>query len=345
VNVSHENAGRWGGDAGGSSDRERARLGLSQASKSIIDKRKLEPESFPVFGKSLVSSNISLGGKLILVTSSGMADVRSMLRAERASRRITHPHASYTGDGKLLCNLCEALVKSEAAWQGHLHSTAHTLRLERAEEAAATRPANNDATGKKRKADSLEASPTREERKRARPSEVVDEAEDAAAQPAPAASRDETAQGHGQPTAEEGDVNEEELAAFERELAAMEAEARAQEQSTAASALSAQATISAAPMTAEELAAQAREEQSSQRGKRDAEIEDEKEDAERLLEEEFAEMETLEERVKRLRERREALRTGAASGNDVVEEAEGAVEEDEEDDDDEYDDNWAFGAR
>ncbi|EMC99759.1 hypothetical protein BAUCODRAFT_30165 [Baudoinia panamericana UAMH 10762] len=66
-----------------------------------------------------------------------MADVRSMLRAERVSRRITHPNASYTGDGKLLCNLCETLVKSEASWQSHLHSTGHALRASRQRDVAA----------------------------------------------------------------------------------------------------------------------------------------------------------------------------------------------------------------
>ncbi|KAF2193966.1 hypothetical protein K469DRAFT_709445 [Zopfia rhizophila CBS 207.26] len=76
----------------------------------------------------------------------------------------------------------------------------------------------------------------------------------------------------------------------------------------AVAALSSGAIIESAPMTAAEVAAQAREEQSAQRGRRDAEIEAEKEDAARQLEEEFEEMEGLEERVRKLREKREALR-------------------------------------
>jgi hypothetical protein len=66
--------------------------------------------------------------------------------------------------------------------------------------------------------------------------------------------------------------------------------------------------IEAKPMTAAEIAAQARQDQSAQRAKKDEEMEGEKEDAARALEDEFEEMEGLEERVKRLRAQREALR-------------------------------------
>ena len=117
--------------------------------------------------------------------------------------------------------------------------------------------------------------------------------------------------------------------------------------------MNADATISAAPMTAEELAAQAREEQSAQRGRRDVEIEAEKEDAARLLEDEFEEMEGLEERVRRLREKREALRKGSNAASERAEVGAGitangdvnghaVVEADEEDEEDDFDE-WAFG--
>jgi hypothetical protein len=113
------------------------------------------------------------------------------------------------------------------------------------------------------------------------------------------------------------------------------------------------AVIESAPMTAAEIAARAREDQSAQRAKRDEEMEGEKEDAARALEDEFEEMEGLEERVKRLREQREALRT--KSGMPVkVEEAEEEEEdvkpaataleengESESDDDEDWDD-WRF---
>lgn len=308
-----------------------------------------------------------------------MADVRSMLRAERASRHITHPNASYTRDGKLLCNLCETLVKSEAAWQAHLHSTGHTLRLGRAQEAAATRL--NDTTSKKRKASTLENSPVAE-RKRTKPvdsqlswtdrerseeaelkdTDIEPQNDDNTSEPAAAG---HVASANGQqlvlPTHQlpqpdnsapaPADINDDEIAAFERDLAAMEAV----HNRAPATALDVQATISAAPVRAEDVAAQAREEQSAQRGKRDAEIEEEREEAARLLQEEFDEMASLEERVRKLRDKREALRkesteasnrtevTAAlsaelpADGEAVIEE-----EEDDEDEDDDYDD-WAFG--
>lgn len=108
------------------------------------------------------------------------------------------------------------------------------------------------------------------------------------------------------------------------------------------------AVIESAPMTAAQLAAQAREEQSAQRARRDEEMENEKEDAARALEDEFDEMDGLEERVKKLREQREALRAKtivAGAG-----EEEGALsalhpeangEESESDEDGDWDD-WRF---
>jgi len=70
----------------------------------------------------------------------------------------------------------------------------------------------------------------------------------------------------------------------------------------------ARAVVESAPMSAAEIAAQARHEQSAQRAKKDEEMEGDKEDAARALEDEFEEMEGLEERVRRLRDQREALR-------------------------------------
>ena len=286
-----------------------------------------------------------------------MADVRSMLRAERQSRRITHPNASYTSDGKLLCNLCETLVKSEAHWQSHLHSTQHTLRSQRAQEVKDARGVEKG--GKKRKAEALDTS-AEDERKRARPTEAedagieldgedgaVDEETHVEAQQDPASTTMQQAQTTAPETVPPASVDEDEFAAFEREIAQLESQA------APASALSAEATISAAPMTAEQLAAQAREEQSAQRGKRDAELEDEREDAARVLEEEFEQMEGYEDRARKLRERREALRKESSSGDpgggaaaleagDAVL-GRNAVDADVSEDDEDYDDEWAFG--
>lgn len=140
-------------------------------------------------------------------------------------------------------------------------------------------------------------------------------------------------------------VDEEEWAAFERDVATPPPERHA------VLALNASATIEAAPISAAELAAQARDDQNTQRGRRDAEIEAEKEDAARYLEEEFDEMEELEVRVRKLREKREALRQSREQEKmeDVVEVApqpqDDSVEDDSDDDYDEDEwDSWRFRA-
>lgn len=99
------------------------------------------------------------------------------------------------------------------------------------------------------------------------------------------------------------DINEDEWAAFEADISATSHEVQ-----DARSIFNAPAAISAAPMSAEEIAAQAREKQSSQRGRREVEAEEEKEERDVKMMEEFEELEGLEERVRRLRKRREALR-------------------------------------
>jgi hypothetical protein len=103
------------------------------------------------------------------------------------------------------------------------------------------------------------------------------------------------------------------------------------------------AVIQAKPMTAAEIAAQAREEQSAQRVRKDEEMEGEKEDAARALEDEFDEMEGLEERVKRLRAQREALRSKHAQPPtaEITPVAVQPQEDDDSDEDEDWDD-WRF---
>ena len=175
-----------------------------------------------------------------------MADVRSMLREQRQARRIAHPHASYTSDGKLLCNLCETTVKG--AWQGHLHSTQHTLRQTRAQEAAASRSENGAA--KKRKASTIDT-PSPEQKKKSKPTFTfatpVDEHESRDAELKDLTS---PADAEVQPTkmSPKKDVQEQEgadaadMEAFERELQEMEA-SMAKDRTEGV-------TISAAPMSA-----------------------------------------------------------------------------------------------
>ncbi|EFY85967.1 hypothetical protein J3458_000234 [Metarhizium acridum] len=59
-----------------------------------------------------------------------MADVRSLLRQQKASRRIDHPYAAYSAAGKLLCTLCREQVKAESLWDGHLLSQGHKHRVQ-----------------------------------------------------------------------------------------------------------------------------------------------------------------------------------------------------------------------
>ncbi|KAF2804687.1 uncharacterized protein BDZ99DRAFT_467372 [Mytilinidion resinicola] len=143
------------------------------------------------------------------------------------------------------------------------------------------------------------------------------------------------------PVADE--VDEELWAAFERDVATPPPEKHF------VPALAAAATIQAAPVSAAELAAQAREDMSAQRGRRDAEIEAEKEDAARQLEDEFEELEGWEERARKLREKREALRKARdLSAPPVQEIVAPPVEasEDEDSEDDFEEDGWGdWGVR
>jgi zinc finger protein 830 len=131
-------------------------------------------------------------------------------------------------------------------------------------------------------------------------------------------------------------IDEDEWAAFEADIAATEVPV-------------AEAVISAPAISAAELAAKSREEESAQRKERQAaEMEGDKEDAARKLEEEFEEMGELEERVRKLKEKREALRTkeaailqSAPQPTEVRPLAKTAVDEEDEDDEEDDEDDWA----
>ena len=300
-----------------------------------------------------------------------MTDVRSMLRAERTARRIDHEDAHYTSGGMLMCRACELPIKSDALWPKHIQSKAHRLQSQRKRENAI--PVQS---GKKRKAvdeEETERKKSRAEDIQDTPGEIPDTKEANHDQHAPPTFTLEVEVAHSdnserntenaQPitaavpgaesnraveqttsneTLQPSKVDEDEWAAFEREIATLPPEL------VPVSALNAAATIEAAPMTAEEIAARAREEASTQRSQRDVEVEAEKEDAARQLEEELDEMENYEERVRKLKEKREALRSGQRHDqepdkeetlkNKVPEERNDEASED--DDDDEIDDEW-----
>ena len=306
-------------------------------------------------------------------------DPRALLKAARKDRRITHPHASYTSNGSLLCNLCSCSIKSEAAWGAHLHSTGHTLRLSREQDARRSEQPSASTNGKKRKA-SIPEETALEERKKLKGLEYMAKGVDVTQQPnhlekspstwseatvgqRPNASTpvDLSSEAHERQAPKDESA---ELDALEADLAALEKEARATVNPQAnptnahpASRGQGSATISAPAVTAEQLAAQDREQQSAQRGKRDAELEDEREEAAVRLEEEFEEMKGYEDRVKRLRERREMVRKGMDAGSvettgaggdagapaAVDAAAQGGGNEEEDEDDEEDYDEWGFG--
>ena len=258
-----------------------------------------------------------------------MTDVRALLAAERQSRRITHPHLSYTKSGVLMCNICTLNVKSEALWEGHLKSANHRKNIA----AQASRQASLDAnTGKgvKRKIEDVDEvqeerdeTDTADARKKpkSRPESTIAEAandvqagpvlpeETAGAEakqpPASIAIGDNVATTNGvTPSPPDETVDEDEWAAFEREVARLAKDKRDYSS----------ATITAAPVTADQLKAQDDEDK---RRKLETEAEDEREDEAVRLAEEFDIMEEMEERVRRLREKRDALRNAAKTGDDA----------------------------
>ncbi|KAF2760433.1 hypothetical protein EJ05DRAFT_283895 [Pseudovirgaria hyperparasitica] len=210
-----------------------------------------------------------------------MADVRSMLRQERAARE-------------------QSKTKRRAPVPPTIASTSKKRKASDDDEVAQTRKKNKAKQDKSLPSGYFEAESAVEEKP------VVETPAPVQAEQ-PKASATITAAVPPIAHIKDSDVDEDEWAAFQREVAMPPSE---ETNRAAILALNTNAVIAAAPLTAADLAAQAREEQSAQRGRRDAELEEEKEEAARHLEEEFDEMEELEERVRKLREKREALRRG-----------------------------------
>lgn len=308
-----------------------------------------------------------------------MADVRSLLRSERASRRIDHPNASYSATGTLECTVCQIPVKSDIdVWDKHIKSTQHAMRAERLrlnQRAAPSRPEpvpglrdTSNGTKKRKASDEDE---DEDSRKRTRPisnssrhplatSKDSEPLEASYATPSAASTttppfKSTESRPVRSPPAQlpSQAIDEAEWAAFKRDVATPSPPPPS---AHAPSAITAQATISAPPVSAEDLAKQEEEgDEVARKEGREAELEAEKEDAARLLEEEFDEMEGLEERVRRLREKREELRVRREKereGNDgdlpkrdggTAGGVQMAHVEDEESDDEDFDDDWRFG--
>jgi len=282
-----------------------------------------------------------------------MADVRSLLKNERAARKIQHKYASYSTTGTLSCRVCHLQLKSESLWEGHLRSPGHIMRQQKLEDQA-TSPVSEVQVHqtKKRKADDEEdAQATIHKRSRqanSLPEGFFDVGIQEAAQavqpplemhipsrpatpakPSPSDSAFPAKKPEPAPQ-----INEDEWAAFEADIAAADAP------------VDSDAVISAPAMSAEELKKKSAEEQYAMKKERqEAEIEGEKEDAVRKLEEQLEEMEGLEARVRRLREKREELRKKESMiglNKPVVVPVQRATPIAEEDEDDsEDDDEWA----
>lgn len=261
-----------------------------------------------------------------------MADIRALMAQERQARRINHEFAYYTKPGALMCTACQLNIKSESLWEGHLRSTNHRTNVKKAHQAP--RPAI------KRKLDDVEESQNEEDidgRKKLKPKsrgisvrfelpeEKVSIVHAREEEEKAAASTTAQTQTHPDPVilpttvsaastrvdvvesapSTSAGVNEDEWAAFERDVAPL-----VQPDYSAA-------TISAAPVSAAQLEAEA---EKDKRRLKDAEAQDEKEDEERRIEEEFDVMEEMEERVRKLKEKREALRALDQNDHDTGQE-------------------------
>ncbi|KAI9640584.1 hypothetical protein NHQ30_010883 [Ciborinia camelliae] len=298
-----------------------------------------------------------------------MADVRSLLKNERAARRIQHKHAGYSTAGTLMCLVCHLQMKSESLWEGHLRSPGHILRLSKQQEVERERNIEADTNGsegsnKKRKVDDDEEDidyGTLKKRSKASPSALdgffvpaTETSKERSESPSKSAiphdmqipSRPATPAKptKSPPLIKQTTVDEDEWAAFEADIAAADVPAEVE----------LEAVISAPAMTAAEVEARSAEEEKARRKEKlEAELEGDKEDAERKLQEEFEEMEGLEQRVKRLREKREALRSKekATGGMETVtaptetSAINNVLEEDEDEDDDDEDDWDGFRLR
>jgi zinc finger protein 830 len=58
-----------------------------------------------------------------------MANVRSLLKQARQARRITHPYAKYNSQGTLYCTACTQKIASEALWDTHIQSALHKEKV------------------------------------------------------------------------------------------------------------------------------------------------------------------------------------------------------------------------
>lgn len=247
-----------------------------------------------------------------------MSDVRAMLRAERAARGTTSsasaPAAANTKKRKAADPGIAEIVKrlraeeeSREDTDGHKngHDQEPAPKVRRPSRAQEHKPSTDTRSVPEPEPDT-------------RPPEVTDPVSESKADA----------------------VDEDEWAAFEADIAALDAEPPEEQRALSGNA---GATIIRAPMTVAEVEAQKEREKRKHR-RREEEVELEKEDAELALQEEFDEIERLEDRARKVREMRERIRERHAKEDAERNKSEGRAEqaEQEEDDDDDDTDDW-FG--
>lgn len=257
-----------------------------------------------------------------------MADVRSLLRNELASRKGASPNT--TGNRvskKRKVDIGDGLIRKK------LRST----DLETVQAAADVQSPQTSTADEAGEEEILE--PIKEDPASEGPAPLIEENQGSNAPMTQPPTSTQPASAASQPAS--GTVDEDEWAAFEREVVAPTRVPQAP------AAITAEATISAAPVSAEELAAQQEREKTTTARAREAELEGEREDAARFMEEEFDEMDQLEERVRRLKQMREELRQKRAEDQAqdlpmTSEDQQAAAESESEDDEDEDWDDWRF---
>lgn len=254
-----------------------------------------------------------------------MADVRSLLRNELAARKGASPNTSGNRVSKK-----RKVDNGDGVMRKKLRST----DLE-AVQAAADGQGRPPLTSAETNGEGLELI---EEDEVAGPEPLLEEEHESnvsmvqpSAPPQPATAPSQAAP---------GTVDEDEWAAFERDVVAPT------RMPQAPAAVAAGATISAAPVSAEELAAQQERQTAMTAKAREAELEGEREEAARFMEEEFDEMDQLEERVRRLKRMREELRQkrteDQARNIQATSEDQQVAESENESDEDEDWDDWRF---
>lgn len=282
-----------------------------------------------------------------------MSDVRSMLRGERASRKVKHSQAAYTSTGQLMCSVCRCPVKSAAQWETHLQSEGHLALVQKIKSIRHATPDKDGGDKKrKRKADPDDGASAKRLRNLSSPTLDTSSlpASDPLTSPPPTSATSENLPNRSikqkrpeRPAATPADdgVDEEEWAAFEREMKEAE-DAEKQKSFEKASAEGREK-----PLTAQEQATKAIEEESIQRDKRQEAAKDEADDAEVEAEDELSTMASLDKRMQDWRAKREAMAVSksapadpSAGGSSVAEDVEKTTSDPSEDEDESEDDGW-----